>query len=307
MLSDIFRHWRYFVPRFAGYGGVLGGLFGGLTYPIFGLFIGAPYGLLGGIVIGLLMGIGVPIYNRYFAPEDANTYQYRLSFGTAAIVTAITALPLFFIYSLVAGMVTAYITHQYAENPDQLIEKPKHTVDAYQKRQHVFTEAAKSMMHYAKYFIGLAVPLGTIAYTAFVTIDQFTSFNWAEFLMIGVFGTIYGFIVASFVAAINGLFIVMVNRLFFDTNMPKSQYKTRIVPLIGVLTLFLSMIVTFGIGAPFAAIVGALGANKYADWYYEHDEEKAKREDYSHLEDEQDAIYDDEMVVDEQKQIQHYS
>ena len=31
MLNDIFKHWRYFIPRFLGYGTVLGGWFGGLT------------------------------------------------------------------------------------------------------------------------------------------------------------------------------------------------------------------------------------------------------------------------------------
>jgi hypothetical protein len=133
-------------------------------------------------------------------------------------------------------------------------------------------------MSKANYFIGLSVILAMLAYTANAFFDPFVSFRWVELIFLGLGGAFYGFVVASFVAAVNAIFIVMVNRLFFDPEMSKSQYKARIVPLVGVLTLFLSMVVTLGIGAPFAAIAGAFGASKYADWYYEMDaEEKAKR------------------------------
>lgn len=306
MLSDIFQHWRYFVPRFAGYGLVLGGLFGGLTYPILGAVFGAPYGLIGGLVLGLLMGVGVPIYNRYFAPEDAETYQTKLTFGAAAVVTALTALPLFFIYSLVAGLVTAYITHQYAENPQQLGEKRKHSIDAYQRRDRVFTNVTSAMMHYASYFIAIVVTVAVLGYAALAYFDPFTTVDGFELLLVGVGGVIYGSIVATFIAAINGLFIVMVNRLFFDPEMSKSQYKARLIPLVSVLTLFLSMIVTLGIGAPFAAVVGGLGASKYADWYYEQDEEKAKNEDFSHLTTTDEDSTQEGLLELDNKHLQHY-
>lgn len=278
MLGEMIRHWRYFIPKFLGYGTALGALFGGLTYPILGAFVGAPWGFVGGLFLGILMGIGVPIYNRFFASKDPETYQTQLAFGAGLVATVVMALPLLFIYSLVAGLVTAYVTHQYAEDPTMKGEKRKHSVDAAQKRDNVFSNAAKALMSKANYFIGLTVILAMLAYTANAFYYPFVTFRWVELIFLGLGGAIYGFIVASFVAAVNAIFIVMVNRLFFDPEMSKSQYKARIVPLVGVLTLFLSMVVTFGIGAPFAAIAGAFGASKYADWYYEMDaEEKAKR------------------------------
>lgn len=279
MLSDIFQHWRYFIPRFIGYGTILGGLFGGLTYPIIGILFGAPWGFFGGLLLGVLAGIGVPVYNRYFAPDDSEHYQSQLTFGAGLLATLVMALPLLFIYSLVAGLVTSYIMHQYAENPGQSGEKRKHSVDAYQKRDKVFTHVANAMMSKARYFILIAT--GLVAFGLSANDIYFgTDISRLVFINIVVIvaGLLYGFLVAAMIAAVNGLFTVMVNRLFFDPDMSKSQYKARIVPLIGILTLFLSMIVTAGIGAPFAAIAGAFGASKYADWYYALDEEeKAKR------------------------------
>lgn len=278
MLGEIFRHWRYFIPRFLGYGTVLGALFGGLTYPVIGALFGAPWGFAGGLVLGILMGIAVPVYNRYFASDDADTYQTQLAFGAGLVATVLMALPLLFIYSLVAGLATAYISHRYAEDPTMKGEKRKHSIDAYQRRDKVFTGAANAMMDKAKYPIGLMTVGAMVVNTLGSYFGIYNPFEWITLILIGIAGLIYGFIVAGFIAAINALFIVMVNRLFFDPDMPKSQYKARIVPIVGVLTLFLSMIVTFGVGAPFAAIAGAFGASKYADWYYEQDEEeKAKR------------------------------
>ncbi|MGJ3237722.1 MAG: hypothetical protein ACFE0Q_03350 [Anaerolineae bacterium] len=299
MITDIWQHWRYFVPRFAGYGTVLGGLFGALTYPILGAIVGAPWGLVGGLVLGLLMGIGVPIYNRFFAPDDHERYHKQLTFGAGFLATITMALPLLFIYALVAGLVTAYVTHQYAENPAQLTEKRKHSTDAYQRRDRVFTHAARAMMNKAKYLIGMIVTVALIGYVLTGGIP------FASFAFFGVLGTIYGFLIASVIAAVNALFIVMVNRLFLDPNMPKDQYKIRIVPAVGVLTLFLSMIVSGAIGAPFAAVVGALGASKYADWYYEAEEttaEKAKRSADHLRDDSDDTQYADEIYADAQAQ-----
>lgn len=304
MLAEIFRHWRYFIPRFLGYGTALGALFGGLTYPIFGIFFGGPWGFLGGLVLGILMGIGVPIYNHYFASDDADTYQSQLTFGAGLIATVVMALPLLFIYSLVAGLVTAYISHQYAEDPTMKGEKRKHSVDAYQRRDKVFTQAANSMMSKAKYFVGLMTIGGMTLYSLVSFFDPFASFDLAFLIGIGIAGLIYGFIVAAFIAAVNALFIVMANRLFFDPEMPKTQYKARIVPIVGILTLFLSMIVTFGVGAPFAAIAGAFGASKYADWYYEEDEEeKAKRSVDNLLDEEIDRDEDYHFIEEEQEKM----
>lgn len=302
MLGEIFRHWRYFIPRFLGYGTVLGALFGGLTYPVIGALFGAPWGFAGGLVLGILMGIAVPVYNRYFASDDADTYQTQLAFGAGLVATAVMALPLLFIYSLVAGLVTAYVSHQYAEDPTMKGEKRKHSVDAYQRRDKVFTGAASAMMDKAKYLIGLMTVGGMALYGLASYFDPFTFFEWFTLIGIGIGGLIYGYLVAGIIAAVNALFIVMVNRLFFDPDMPKSQYKARIVPIVGVLTLFLSMIVTFGVGAPFAAIAGALGASKYADWYYEQDEEeKAKRgiDNLSDIDIHEDENYS--LVKDEEK------
>jgi len=122
-------------------------------------------------------------------------------------------------------------------------------------------------------------------------------------LFIGFIGTIYGFIVASMIAAVNALFVVMVNRLFFDPDMSKSQYKARIVPLVGILTLFLSMIVTAGIGAPFAAIAGAFGASKYVDWYYALDEEDKAKRGAENLQEHEESDDEDEYRYDEEEKM----
>ncbi|MEO1646421.1 MAG: hypothetical protein AAFR67_14615, partial [Chloroflexota bacterium] len=69
--------------------------------------------------------------------------------------------------------------------------------------------------------------------------------------------------------------------------------------------LFLSMIVTAGIGAPIAAIAGALGAGKYADWRYS---QATQAEDIAnrtaHLEDdlsESDSLADVDYVTSDKK------
>lgn len=292
MLSEILRHWRYFIPKFVGYGGALGTLFGALTYPIFGAFIGAPWGLLGGLVLGILMGIGVPIYNHYFAPEDSEQYQTQLTFGAGMLTMIVMAIPLLFIYALPAGMVAAYVAHQYADNPIAVHEKRKHNIDMSQKRERVFAVATNSLLSKGLHVIPLAIIVAILGYVGISILDPFTTFDLFVTLIIGIGGAIYGFIVATLIAVVNALFIVMANRLFFDVDMPKSQYKPRIVASVSVLTLFLSMIVTAGIGAPFAAIAGAFGASKYADWYYEPDEnEKAKRST--------DRLTEDETVKDD--------
>lgn len=284
MLNDIFRHLRYFLPKTLGYGTVIGALFGGLTYPILGTLIGLPWGFAAGLALGILMGIGIPIYNRFFAPEDDDIYRNHLTYGIGFLSLIVMALPLLFIYALPLSMVAAYLAHQYADNPQLTDEKRKHTVDAYQRRDKVFTYAANAFMSKARYVIGLAVGVALLAYIA-VTASGIEQFLWEQFFGLGIGGVIYGFTVAGFVAAVNGLFVVFANRLFFTPDTPKSVYKPRIVALVGMLTLFLSMIVTLGIGAPFAAIAGAWGAAKYADWYYDGAEDKKAKRGHSRLED----------------------
>ncbi|GAB5493841.1 MAG: hypothetical protein Phog2KO_40560 [Phototrophicaceae bacterium] len=276
MLSEIFRHWRYFVPRLLGYGTVIGTLFGALTYPILGALVGAPWGFGAGLLMGILMGIGVPIYNELYAPDDSAIYQTQLTFGAGMLTLIVMAIPMLFIYALPAGMVAAYLAHQYAENPPNQGEKRKHTIDAYQKREKTFTMSANFLMGKAHYVVALGVFLAMAGALILELANGF--FPWFLLAMIAVGGTIYGYLIAGIIAVTVSLFVVMANRIFFDVDMPKSQYKPRIVASVAVLTLFLSMIVTAGIGAPFAAIAGAFGASKYADWYYElDDEEKAKR------------------------------
>ncbi len=292
MLSEILRHWRYFIPKFVGYGGALGTLFGALTYPIFGAFIGAPWGLLAGLLLGILMGIGVPIYNERYAPDNNQQYQTQLTFGAGMLTILVMAIPLAFIYALPAGMVAAYVAHQYSDNPIAVHEKRKHSIDMAQKREKIFSQASNMFLSTGRYVIALGVLVAILGYSILSFLDPLTPFWWLAIPFITIGGVIYGFIVVALIAMANALFIVMANRLFFDVDMPKSQYKPRIIASVSVLTLFLSMIVTAGIGAPFAAIAGAFGAAKYADWYYEPDaEEKAKRS--------ADRLTEDETVKDD--------
>ena len=292
MLSEILRHWRYFIPKFVGYGGALGTLFGALTYPIFGAFIGAPWGLLAGLLLGILMGIGVPIYNERYAPDNSHQYQTQLTFGAGMLTILVMAIPLAFIYALPAGMVAAYMAHQYSDNPIAVHEKRKHNIDMSQKRERVFPVAITSLFSKGLYVIPLGIIMVLLGYAVLSNFEPFSTFDWIAIPFISITGALYGFIIAAIIAITNALFIVMANRLFFDVDMPKSQYKPRIIASVSVLTLFLSMIVTAGIGAPFAAIAGALGAAKYADWYYEPDaEEKAKRS--------ADRLTEDETVKDD--------
>lgn len=292
MISEIFRHWRYFIPKLTVYGLQIGAIFGALTYPIFGAFVGAPWGLAGGSLLGILMGIGVPIYNRYFAPEDSQEYQTQITFGTGMLTIIVMAIPLLFIYALPAGIVAAYVAHQYAEIPNITNEKRKHSLDKSQRRENVYSQAVQCFMSTGHYVVGLGILMAILAYSMLSFLDPFTFFEWIAIPLISVGGAIYGFIVAAMIAMANAQFVMMANRLFFDVDMPKSQYKPRIIASVAVLTLFISMIVTAGIGAPIAAIAGAFGAAKYADWYYEPDEEeKAKRS--------AENLQDNEMVEDD--------
>lgn len=278
--SDIFRHIWHFLPKLAGYGLILGGLFGALTYPVFGAIIGAPWGLAAGMLLAILMGIGIPVYNRYFADVESEDYQSRLTIGVGLMTTVIFALPLLFIYAPFAGITAAYLAHQYAETPS-FSEKRKH--DLYQRRPKAMTRLATEILHKAKWVAGLGI-------LAVLALFSWESPPISDYFFIAILGVIYSAVTATSIAAINGVFVSFANRLYFSPDMPKSKYKIQVVTLVSVLTLFLSAIVTFGVGAPFAAAAAGWGAAKYADWYYDGEEEKKKRSDrdFAHLEDDLD-------------------
>ncbi|MEL7432432.1 MAG: hypothetical protein AAFN11_00635 [Chloroflexota bacterium] len=300
MLNEIFRHWRYFIPSFARYGVILGALFGALTYPILGLLVGAPWGLAAGLVLGILSGIGVPLYNRYAAPSDDDAYQTQLTYGMGFLTLITMALPMLFIYALPAGLVAAFLGHEYAENRHHINIKRKNDKHDYQH----FSRATTAMLSRGKYVVILGVAMGLLAFIGIGVSDPFINVSVGSILGVGIVSTIYGTIVASVIAVVNAIFIVFANRLFF-ADMPKEQYKPRLMGVVGILTLFLSMIVTAGIGAPIAAIAGALGAGKYADWRYSQAtqaEDIATRK--AHLEDdlsESDSLADVDYVTSDNK------
>lgn len=286
ILIDILRHLRHFLPRLMGYGLLLGTLFGTLTYPIFGTMLGAPWGLAAGTALGIFTGIGIPIYNRFFADVESENYQSKLTIGVGLSTTIVMALPLLFIYAPFAGITTAYVTYKYAETPS-FSEKRKNL--AYQRRLGVVTRLITEILKKVRWLAGM----GILAVLFGLYLD---SRPILDYVFVIIFGIIYSAIMAIIIGSINGLMVTFANHLYFSPDMPKSQYKIQVVVLVSVLTLFLSAIVTLGVGAPFAAVAAGLGAAKYADWYYEgSNEEKQKRLDksYARLEDDLEDNFSD--------------
>lgn len=281
VINDILKHWAYFIPRFLKYGGLLGGAFGALTYPLMGAFVGAPWGLVAGLVLGILAGIGVPIYNRFAAPNDDQAYQQQLTFGMGALTVVIFAVPLLFIYALPAGLTAAYVAHEYATRSQQAGEKRKNS-DRSQSQEGVLKKTMRALGSKFRYVIALGAVFGTL----FVMLDQPSMMTASERILTGAFAAlafaVYGSMISSIVTTVASYFILFSNRVFFTPETPKQTYKIRMVAAVSVLVLFLSMIVTLGVGAPFMAIAAGLGTAKYADWYYEGlGTNKAKRDNTS--------------------------
>jgi hypothetical protein len=280
MFSEFLRLLRYFAPRLLGFGLVLGTLFGALTYPILGGFVGAPWGFAGGLVVAILLSIFIPVYERRFAPEDEESKQSQMTIMAGLVTTIVMALPLLFVYAPVAGLTAAYLVKGYTESAEYTGEKRKSSsADPYQRRSGVFTKVASETMKQSRWVVGLGTVLAALLGLVILASPMLNLSSGLGFsLFMVVFGVIYGFINALTISTINGLFVNFMNRLYFKEDTPKELYKRRIVPMVALLTLFTSAIVTFGLGAPFASIAAGIAAAKYADWYYEDEgEEKAKR------------------------------
>lgn len=299
MLIEFLSHLRYFMPRLLGFGLALGAVFGALTYPLLGAIAGAPWGLAAGFIMAFVLSIFLPIYERRFASEDSADYQSQVSIAAGLVTTVVMALPLLVIFAPVAGLTAAYLMHNYAESAEYRGEKRKSFMpDAYQRRGGALSKMAGETLGTGKW----VVFLGSFAVTIFFLFANFWGnlviFSLSDFvaaLFLLLTGMMYGFMASLPVALVNGLFVHFMNRLYFKPDTPKEQYKARIVPMVAILTLFSSAIVTFGLGAPFASIAAGLAASKYADWYYEEaGAEKPKRA--ARLEDEQD---DAEAFADE--------
>lgn len=300
MLFEILRHLRYFMPRLLGFGLVLGGLFGMLTYPIFGGLIGAPWGLVGGLLVSLLVSVFIPIYERRFPEADEAKHQTQMSLAAGAVTTIIMAIPLLILFAPIAGLTVAYLVHGYTESPEYTGEKRKSdSQDPYQRRKGVMGKMMSETTSYGKWVVILGTIVSAIGFfvSMFLQFGLISGGDWiAAFISIilfGIMGLIYGFVASMPIAAINGLFANMLNRLYFK-DMPKEQYKPRIIAMISLLTLWTSSVVTFGIGAPFAAVAAGFAAAKYADWYFEGEEEKPKRQ--ARLED---GLEDEGEVLDD--------
>jgi hypothetical protein len=305
MMSEFFRLLRYFTPRLLGFGLVLGTLFGALTYPILGGFVGAPWGLAGGLLLAIVLSIFMPIYERRYGHETEAPEASELVIAAGLVTTVVMAIPLLILYAPIAGLTAAYVVKGYTESPEYTGEKRKSSSqDPYQRRRGVVGKVVSEMMSQSRWVIILGTVLGMLGLVAYGIFDPLISLESALFgaPFFGIAGLIYGFVNAVTIASVNGLFVGFMNRLYFNEDTPKELYKRRIVPMVGLLTLFTSAIVTFGIGAPFASIAAALAAGKYADWYYEGEgEEKAKRG--SRLEEgleDEDELFGDEQ---EEKQL----
>jgi hypothetical protein len=281
MFSEFLRLLRYFAPRLLGFGLVLGALFGALTYPILGGFVGAPWGLGAGLLMSIVMSIFIPVYEKRFAPEDEESKQSQMVLMGGLVTTIVMAIPLLILYAPIAGLTAAYLVKGYTDSAEYTGEKRKSSsADPYQRRNRVFSKVTGEMMRQANWVIALGTVIGTLAVILISIGNPFTALS-SELLAIpfvAVLGIAYGYLVALVVASVNGLFVNFMNRLYFNEDTPKELYKRRIVPMVALLSLFTSAIVSFGIGAPFASIAAGLAASKYADWYYEDEgEEKAKR------------------------------
>jgi hypothetical protein len=279
MLAEFFRLLRYFAPRLLGFGLVLGALFGALTYPILGGFVGAPWGIGAGLLVSIILSIFIPVYERRFAPEDEESKQSQMVLMGGLVTTIVTAIPLLILYAPIAGLTAAYLVKGYTDSAEYRGEKRKSSSsEPYQRRNGVFSKVTGEMLRQANWVIALGtlVGMGILALIAFADAPLLSELIAIPFF--GVLGLAYGYLVALVVASVNGLFVNFMNRLYFNEDTPKELYKRRIVPMVALLSLFTSAIVSFGIGAPFASIAAGLAASKYADWYYEDEgEEKAKR------------------------------
>lgn len=282
----------YFTPRMAGYGLLAGTFFGMLIYPLFGAGFGAPIGLAAGIALGLIMGIGVPIYERIGLEEDVSVDEYasRLALGTGLFATILAALPLAFIFAPVAGFSAAYVAHHYAYERSTFAGKRKNEylgIDHHQRRSGVVRQLSSEILKSSFYVTVPAAALFFLVSTLGGTI--------LAGIGLGMFTLAWGAGFAGVIGLINGFFILFLNRLFFDPELTKQAYKQRVVAIVGVLTLFLSSIVTLGFGAPFAAIAAGFAAHKYADWYYDAPEKqkRGKRKNAQRL-----ALHDDNLADD---------
>jgi hypothetical protein len=307
MLSEIFRHLHYFLPRLLGFGLILGGFFGMLTYPIFGGLIGAPWGLVGGLLVSLLVSIFIPIYERRFPEEDEAKHQTQMSLAAGVVTTIIMAIPLLVLFAPIAGLTVAYLVRGYTDSQEYTGEKRKSdSQDPYQRRKGVFSKVASASLDKGKW----VVLLGTIASTLITIFSGIwgtylirSVYDVAAMFLFGIGALAYGITLSLPIVAINGLFVSMMNRLYFK-DMPKEQYKPRIIAMLSLLTLFTSAVVTFGIGAPFAAVAAGFAAAKYADWYFE-DEEKPKRQARLEdgLEEEEELLDDADEVTSEKSKV----
>jgi hypothetical protein len=279
MLVEFFRLLRYFAPRLLGFGLVLGALFGALTYPILGGFVGAPWGIGAGLLVSIILSIFIPVYERRFAPEDEESKQSQMVLMGGLVTTIVTAIPLLILYAPIAGLTAAYLVKGYTDSAEYRGEKRKSSsIDPYQRRNGVFSKVTGEMLRQANWVIALGtlVGMGILALISFT--DAALPSELLAIPFFGVLGLAYGYLVALVVASVNGLFVNFMNRLYFNEDTPKELYKRRIVPMVALLSLFTSAIVSFGIGAPFASIAAGFAASKYADWYYEDEgDEKAKR------------------------------
>ncbi len=286
------RNLAYFVPRMGGYGFLAGALFGALIYPGFGAFIGAPLGLTAGILLGIIFGIGITFYNIAALQDaaDVDEYASRLAMGTGLIATVLSALPLAFIFAPVAGFTTAYVANRYAYEASPLAQKRKNDhfgAEDRHRRSGVVRQLTREILMKSVYVSGLAAVIFFLlgaAQSIFVAMSFF------------IFSLIWGTAFAGIIGLVNGFFITFLNQLIFEPELSKEAYQRRVVAIVSVLTLFLSSIVTLGIGAPFAAFAAGAAARKYTDWYYDapEKEKRQKLKNSGRL-----ALYDDHLIEEE--------
>lgn len=282
-MRDFWQALRFFTSQGMINGLLLGALAGTLTYPIAGTIVGLFYGGGIGFVLGIVLAVAISIYNQRITTPDLDWEQYRsnLTFYAGLGAAILTALPLMVIYAPVAGLAAAYTAHQYAEKFAGRVVKRKNDerlIRRYDIKRHTIGAFIGLMVRKARPLVAIIWGLGFIALTGSAIATAVPFLLWlGTMLAFTLLLPVGAAICMGLLGLTVGSVLHMLNRIYFREDMEKDQYKRQVMIIAAGLMILTSPVVTLVIGAPIAAVVAALAARDYAEWYYD-DSEKPKRQ-----------------------------
>ena len=295
---------QYFIWRGIGYGLAFAALLGVTLYPLSDIPSFLQRGGIVGLIVGILLALGVYRYNIYAANKELafEDYQATLTRGAGLLITIITAIPLYFLFAPLAGIVAAYLANDYTENHAPTAIKRKQNTEhlqQYNRKQAVmrvyfdkFYKRAKPLVKITLFglsALSVGIALNNILRSAevdFVRYLALVSGAVATFAMVWlgvVFLLVPNFLLIAFL-------IQMLNQSVFSPTLSLSAYRKRLMVVSAILPL-LSLPLVSQFVHPFMAViilivvgrVAALTARDYTDWYFEGDAIDKAKPDASRL------------------------